>query len=957
MDPETSAGNKKTKPKDAQEVSLPSPSASFPIVGIGASAGGLEAFTELLKHLPSDTGMAFVLVQHLAPLHESMLKEVLSRATRLPVAEVTEGLEAQPNHVYVIPPNSNMAVEGNTLHLLPRIPHRGQQLPIDDFFASLAEDRKDRAIGVILSGTASDGTLGLKAIKAEGGFTFAQDDSAKYDSMPRSAIAAGYVDYILSPREIAIELARIGQHPYVAPAKAAAKLPHLPEDDLGKIFLWLRSATGVDFSHYKKATIIRRIKRRMVLRHIESLSKYVDGLQDNSAELEALYRDMLINVTSFFREPETFEALARDVFPQLLVDRPPEAPVRVWVPACSTGEEAYSIAVCALEFLHESKSAVGLQIFATDISDQALEKARAGKYSDGEVSGIAPELLEKYFTRTEAGYQVKKPVRDLCVFARQNIINDPPFSRLDLISCRNLLIYLDASLQRKLLPIFHYSLRSYGYLVLGRSEGANEFSDLFTPIDRKARIFAKIPKALEERAYSTLNEWSTTNTRTVPLPVPGSREFDLQKEVTRTLLADYTPPGVVVNSDLEIVQFHGHTGPYLDPVAGVASLRLLKMAREGLPLELRTAIHQAQEGNKTVLKEGIRISSGSETREVSIEVRPLKADSLSRRHFLVLFRETPASQPPRRASAGEKEAGRARDVLALTQQLDQNKSELQDMIEQFATHNEELQTANEEIQSNNEELQSTNEELETAKEELQATNEELTTLNEELRNRNLDLAVSNNDLNNVIANINVPILILDSDLRIRRMNPSAEAMLNLIPADVGRPITDLRSALDFPGLEALVSDSIQSMAVREQEVQDHQSHWHSLRVRPYRTSENRIEGAVITLVDITAVKAEAIGARSYAEAIVETVRDSVLVLDTELRVKAANRAFYETFWATPENTLEFPLPELGNGQWNLPPCWKCSEKCSPSIRRSGNSRLSMNFPASAAARCYSTHFR
>ncbi len=944
MDPQSSANNPGITPADEQQTPLRSPSALFPIVGIGASAGGLEAFTELLKHLPLDTGMGFVLVQHLAPQHESMLTEVLSRATRLPVAEVAEGMEAQPDHVYIIPPNSNMAIERGTLHLSSRSSQRGHQMPIDHFLASLAEDRRDKAIGIILSGTASDGTLGLKAIKAEGGFTFAQDETAKYDSMPKSAIAAGYVDYVLSPQDIAKELARIGTHPYVAPTKAAAKAPPLPEDDLGKIFLWLRSATGVDFSHYKKATIIRRVKRRMVLRNIASLANYVAGLQDNRAELDALYCDMLINVTSFFREPETFEALRQEVLPQLLVDRPPEAPLRVWVPACSTGEEAYSIAICAIEFLHENKSPVGLQIFATDISDPALEKARGGKYSEGEVSEVGPERLERFFARTEGGYQVNKPVRDICVFARQNIIIDPPFSRLDLISCRNLLIYLDGSLQKKLMPIFHYALRSQGFLVLGRSEGANEFSDLFTLIDRKGRIFAKKPMALEERAYSTLNEWSTINTRTVALPLPASRDFDLQKEVTRTLLADYTPPGVVVNSDLEIVQFHGHTGPYLDPVAGVASLRLLKMAREGLPLELRTAIHQAQEANKTIIKEGIRVGSGSETREVSIEVRPLRADSLSRRHFLVLFREPPAPKTPPGAVAGEKEAGRANELLALTQQFDQNKSELQDMIEKFATHNEELQTANEEVQSNNEELQSTNEELETAKEELQATNEELTTLNEELRNRNLELSLSNNDLSNVIANVNIPILILGSDLRIRRMNPSAETLLNLIPADMGRPITDLRSTLDFPGLEALVSDSIQSVAVREQEVQDRQGRWHSLRVRPYKTSDNRIEGAVITLVDISKVKAEAIGARSYAEAIVETVRESVLVLDAELKVKAANRAFYETFWSSPANTLDRPLQKLGNGQWNVPRLLEMLREMLPQHQEVREFKIEHDFP-------------
>jgi two-component system CheB/CheR fusion protein len=934
-----------TKPRDKVDSAHRARPAPFPIVGVGASAGGLEAFTELLKSLPHDTGMGFVLIQHLAPQHESMLTQVLARATRLPITEVTDGMSVEANHVYVIPPNTDMAISGGALRLVPRTSHSGPQLPIDHFFASLAEDRKDQAIGVILSGTATDGTLGLKAIKAEGGYTFAQDDTAKYDGMPKSAIAAGFVDYVLSPHDIANELTRIGRHPYVAPVKphSAPKASGLPEDDLEKIYVWLKSATGVDFSHYKKATIIRRIKRRMVLRNIESLADYVAGLQNNRAELDALYRDMLINVTSFFREPETFDALQREIFPQLLVERSPEAPLRIWVPACSTGEEAYSIAMCALEFLHENSSPVGLQIFATDISDSALEKARGGRYTEGEVSQVSAERLQRFFTRTEGSYQVNKPVRDLCVFAKQNIISDPPFSRLDLISCRNLLIYLDGSLQKKLMPIFHYALRARGFLMLGKSEGANEFPDLFTLVDRQGRVFARKPKALEGGAYFSLSEWST-HPRTVALPLPDSRDFDLQKEVTRTLLADYTPPGVVVNEELEIVQFHGHTGPYLDPVAGTASLRLLKMAREGLPLELRTALHQAQAGNKTVIQEGIRVGFGGDIREISIEVRPLRADPLNRRHYLVLFRESPQPKRSPVTTAGEREPGPTSQVLALTRQLDQNKSELQDIIEQFALHNEELQAANEEIQSNNEELQSTNEELETAKEELQATNEELTTLNDELRNRNLELSLANNDLNNVIANVNIPILILGGDLRIRRMNPSAAALFSLIPADIGRPITDLRSALDFPGLEALVKEAIAGNAVKEEEVQDRRGLWHSLRIRPYKTSENRVEGAVITLVDISALKAEAIGARSYAEAIVETVRESVLVLDAELRVKAANRAFYETFRSTPASTVGHLLQELGSGQWNVPPLLTMLREVLPKHAEVRDFKVEQEFP-------------
>ncbi|HEV2176359.1 MAG TPA: PAS domain S-box protein [Terriglobia bacterium] len=902
------------EPEPEQPARLEKP--LFPIVGIGASAGGLEAFTALLKHLPPDTGMGFVLIQHLAPQHHSMLTEVLARTTRLPVAEVTDGTEAKADHVYVIPPNTDMAILGGKLRLMPRPSGAGQQLPIDHFLTSLAQDRRGKAIGVVLSGAASDGTLGLKAIKAEGGFTFAQDESAKYGSMPQSAIAAGYVDYILPPEEIAKELVRIARHPYVAPARRPLERPAaLPVDDLSKVFIWLRAATGVDFSHYKKATIIRRIKRRMVLQNIENLADYTRRLQDNRTELNALYHDILISVTSFFRESETFEILQHEIFPRLMANRPAEVPLRVWVPACSTGEEAYSIAICALEYLRGAGSATGLQIFATDISDPALEKARMGKYSEGDVSEVSPERLRRYFTKAEGGYQINKSLREMCVFAKQNIIKDPPFSRLDVISCRNLLIYLDASLQKKLMPMLHYALRANGFLMLGRSEGTSEFPELFTLVDKKGQIFAKKPKVHEERADFSVNDYASARPSATAPAGPGGREFDLQKEVNRTLLADYTPAGVVVNDDLEIVQFHGRTGPYLEPAAGAASLRLLKMARQGLPLELRTALHQAREGNKTVVKEGIRIAYGGDTRQVNLEVRSLRTDPVNGRHFLVLFRETAAPRAPR--GAGEEETGGDREVLDLTQQLDQSKSELRDMLEQFESHNEELQAANEEIQSSNEELQSTNEELETAKEELQATNEELTTLNEELRNRNAELSTSNNDLSNVIANVTVPILILGSDLRIRRFTPAAGAVLSLIPADVGRPISDLRSTLDFPGLETMVSEAIESMGVKEREVQDRRGRWHSLRARPYKTSENRVEGAIITLIDINEVKTQATEARAYAQSIAETAREPILVLDAELRVKAANRAFLEAFQVSPEETEGRPLRELGNGQWNI----------------------------------------
>jgi two-component system CheB/CheR fusion protein len=913
-----SADEQERKPAAEESPHLETP--RFPIAGVGASAGGLEALTELLKHLPRDTGMGFVVVQHLAPKHHSMLTELLARATRLPVTEVTDGMVVEANHVYVIPPNTDMAILSGALRLLPRTPISGPPLPIDSFFTSLAADRGSKAIGIILSGSASDGTLGLKAIKANGGFTFAQDESAKYDSMPRSAVAAGYVDFVLPPEGIAKELARIGHHPYVAPVKPERVVPKaepVAEDHLAKAFVWLRSATGVDFNHYKRATIVRRIRRRMVLHNMESLSDYIAYLHGNRGELDALYHDILINVTSFFREPEGFETLRKEILPQLMVNRPPEARLRIWVPACSTGEEAYSIAICATEFLREIKSAVGLQIFATDISEGALERARIGRYTASDISGVDSDRLRQFFISTEDGYQIIKSIREACIFAKQDVIKDAPFSRLDLISCRNLLIYLDALAQKRLMQTFHYALRSGGFLLLGRSEGTGEFTEFFDLVNKKHRVYTKRDRHPQAYAAFGVDDLGVEKPTETATPGPVAREFNLQKEINRMLLTDYTPSGVVVDKDLQIVQFHGHSGPYLEPAPGVANLRLLKMAREGLALDLRTAIHQAQEDGRTIVRKGVRIGSGREKRQIAIEVRPLKLGPSSSPYFLVLFREPARENPPAKV-VRKKKSDDNRQVLELTQQLDQTKVQLQQMLEEFEARNEELHAANEEIASSNEELQSTNEELETAKEELQAANEELTTLNEELQNRNAALATSNNDLSNVISSVSVPIIIVGADLRIRWFTPAAAKLLNLISADAGRPITDLRSALDFPELESMVVAAVEVMGTQEREVVDRRGRWQSLRVRPYKTSENRIEGAVLTLVDITEPKTEATEARSYAEAIVDTVRECILVLDKELRVKAANSAFLETFRVSRDETEGRLFPELGNGQWNIP---------------------------------------
>ncbi len=924
---------------------------SFPVVGIGASAGGLEAFTQLLSHLPAQTGMAFVLVQHLAPKHKSALPDLLARATRIPIAEVKDGMQVEPDHVYVIPPDTNMTISDAKLHLVRRAASE-QHMPIDFFFRSLAEDLKTKAIGVILSGTAYDGTIGMKAIKAEGGITFAQDEkSAKYPDMPRHAVAAGCVDFILPPEMIARELMSLGRHPYVIQSKALEIPDFLPEGDneLNRIFLLLRKSSGVDFTYYKQTTVRRRINRRMALNKIESLKDYLRYLQENPAELDALYQDILIHVTGFFRDPELFDFLKKKVFPSITHDHPPDLSIRIWVPGCSTGEEVYSIAISLLEFLGESSLHVPIQIFATDISEQAVEKARAGVYLENIRAEVSPERLRRFFIKVDRGYQIGKSIREMCVFARQDVTKDPPFSKLDLISCRNLLIYLGPILQKKVISVFHYALKPGGTLILGSSETIGGFSEHFTLIDKKHKIYAKKSVSSAPWPLEFGSEFPVGRGRgAARRDEESANGFDVLKEADRLLLSKYTPAGVIVNEDFEILQFRGHTGTFLEPAPGQASLSLLKMAREGLILELRAALHKAKSEGTPIRKEGIQFRHNGSLREAAIEVAPLHGPGSKRSYFLVLFYDTtrpaPSELAPDRGRKAAKDNAQAKLIRQLQQELAQTKAHLQSIIEKQETTNEELRSANEEILSSNEELQSTNEEMETAKEELQSTNEELTTLNEELQNRNLELSVANNDLVNLLSAVDIPIVMLDNDLRIRRFTPLVEKILNLIPTDVGRPITDIKINLNIPDLHRLILDAINSVTVKEQEVQDGQGRWHLMRIRPYKTADNRIDGAVMTWTNIDAFKSQVSRSRRYAEAIIETVPESILVLDAELRVKSANPAFYQTFQVSPEETENRFIYELGNGQWNIPRLRSLLEDILPKATEIEDFEVEHDFP-------------
>ena len=869
-----------------------------PIVGVGASAGGFEAFRELLTALPSDTGLALVLVQHLDPGHESLLAKLLSKATTMPVAEVEEGMTVEPNHVYVIPPNKTMRIGNGTLHLMARGEPMAKHLPIDYFLTSLAADRGNRAIGVILSGTASDGTMGLKAIKAEGGITFAQDiKSAKYDGMPRSAIGAGCVDFVLPPEGIASELARIGRHPYlgIEPPAQAEDPADNRDDELHKIFIVLQRATGVNFTHYKYSTIKRRIARRMLLHKLESLKQYLQFLHDNPAEPAALCEDILIHVTGFFREPEAFQALAERVFPKILDTKPPGESIRVWVPGCSTGEEAYSIAMVLLECLGDRVSSIPIQIFGTDISALSIEKARAGVYSESSVGEVAPERLRRFFVKVEGGFQIAKSLREMCVFARQDLAQDPPFSRLDLISCRNVLIYMGPVLQKKVLGIFHYALKPTGFLMQGKSESISGVADLFTVIDREHKICSK---RLGEPGR--VFDLSVAAGYERPIGVAAIKaetqaRFDVQKEADRIVLSQYAPAGLVVDENLHILHFRGQCSPYLSPPPGQASLGLLRMVRPEFAVELRTALHHAKKQEIAVRKEGIRVQRDGHLWDVSLEVVPIKSD-LGERFFLVLFQETPAREPAGPETGGQGPATGRRQAIEdarLRRDLQATKESLQSMIQEQEAINEELKSANEEALSSNEELQSTNEELETAKEELQSTNEELVTVNEQLGNRNFELAQLNDDLTNLLSSVSIPILMLSGDWRIRRFTPQAEKLLNLLPGDVGRPIVNLRPNIDVPDLAKLVTEVVDAISMREREVQDREGRWYSMRVRPYRTMDNKIDGAVMTFIDIDAAKRihlELQREQTFTAAVLESAAALVMVTDMEGHIARFNLA-------------------------------------------------------------------
>ncbi len=933
----TNAPEKALEPEAAKPPSGDD-AARFPVVGIGASAGGLAAFEAFFSGMPVDTdpGMAFVLVQHLAPDHKSILTDLIRRYTRMQVFEVEDGMAVRPNCAYIIPPNRDMALLNGTLQLMEPSAPRGQRLPIDFFFRSLAQDQHERAIGIVLSGTGSDGTLGVRAIKGEGGMAMGQSpDSAEYDGMPRSAIDTGLVDYELPPAEMPVQLITYVAHAFGrAPQPASAPEPK-GESTLKKIFILLRAQTGHDFSQYKPSTVHRRIERRMAVNQIETMEEYIKYLRQTPAEGEALFRDLLIGVTSFFRDPEAFKAIEEKVIPKLFAGKSGGDAIRVWSPGCSTGEEAYSLAILLRERMEKLKQSYPVQIFATDIDSQAIATARAGLYPASIAADISPERLERFFAAVPGGgaYRIHKGIRDMLVFSEQNVIKDPPFSKLDLISCRNLLIYMGGDLQKKVLPLFHYALNPGCFLFLGTSETVGEFGDLFATLDRKLKVYQR--KADIHRAQHAA--WGLFLPRNPAkeeaFPRAGVKtaihgKLPLRELTEQALLQQVAPAGALVNGQGDILYLHGRTGMYLEPAPGEAGVsNILKMAREGLRRDLSTALYKAAGTKEIVRHPGLRVKTNGDFTTVNLSVRPVAtspAAALEASLYLVIMEEVPPFDPQPAQTAAASPAGEGANaptdadahIAALKQALRTKEEYLQTANEEMETSNEELKSSNEEMQSVNEELQSTNEELETSKEELQSLNEELATVNAELQTKVADMSRANNDMNNLLAGTGIATVFVDHQLRILRFTPSATQIINLILSDVGRPVGHVVSNL--VGYDRIVADTqavLDSLIPKEVEVQTVAGKWYAMRVQPYRTLDNVIEGAVLTFVDITEMKRtkEALqkaNALLRLAVVVRDAHDAITVQDLEGRILAWNPGAVRMYGWSEDEALGMNVRDL-----------------------------------------------
>lgn len=927
---------------------------AFPIVGIGASAGGLEALELFLGGVPRNSGMAFVIVQHLDPTYKGIMPELLQRATAMKVIQVTDNLAVLPNHVYVIPPNRDMSLLHRVLYLLePKAP-RGLRLPIDFFFRSLAEDLQDESIGVILSGMGSDGTMGLRAIKEKAGVVLVQDPaSAKFDGMPRSAIDAGLADIVAPAEELPAKILAFVHHAPLIPI-AEPIIEKKAQSALDKVVILLRAHTGHDFSLYKKSTVYRRIERRMGIHQIDRIPSYVRFLQENPGELDLLFKELLIGVTSFFRDPLVWDHLREVVIPGTLKRSADNRALRAWVAGCSTGEEAYSLAMTFQEALGQMTPAkrCTLQIYATDLDKDAIDKARQGYYPENIAADVSQERLDRFFVNEGKGYRVSKEIREMVVFAPQNLIMDPPFTKLDFLSCRNLLIYLEPEIQRKLIPLFHYSLNPSGILILGSAESIGSFTSLFSPLEPRLRLFSRTMVAPDADLVEFPTQFFPAGTGKSPNPRMHIPAGNLESMTTRLILDEYSPAAVLANAAGDIVFINGRTGRFLEPAAGKANLNLFAMAREGLRHELDRAFAKALRQNDPVVTRGVRIGVNGGTVHLDFTVRKIDEPPGLNGLVLVVFNE--AAVPPQEPApavhpkSARSRTGKNANVMALEQKVQESEENLQTIREEMQTSQEELKSSNEELQSTNEELQSTNEELTTSKEEMQSLNEELQTVNIELQSRVEDLSHVSNDMKNLLNSTDIATVFLDDRLNVRWFTAAMVNLINLIPGDMGRPVTDISSELIYPDLMSDAKEVLRTLVISQRDVMSRDGHWFAVRVLPYRTLENKIDGVVITFMDITAsreLQKELTDARIYADSIVATVREPLVVLDRTMHVVSANQSFYETFRVGKDAVVGNLLYTLGDGQWDIPALKELLEEILPRNRVFESFRVEHDFPA------------
>ena len=846
---------KKAIPADPLETPAPRPSVPFPIVGIGASAGGLDALEQFMGSVPAGSGMAFVVVQHLDPTRKTLMAELLQRSTRMKVIPVKDRTRVRPDCVYVIPPNKDMSILHGVLHLFEPAASRGLRLPIDFFLRSLAQDQQQQSIGVILSGMGSDGTLGLRDIKEKAGLVLAQDPAtAKFDSMPRSVIDAGLADIVARVEELPGRIMNfLSRTPLAAEPEMA--VDEKMQSSLEKSLILLRTHTTHDFSFYKRNTLYRRIERRMGIHQIDKIAAYVRYLQENPQELDLLFKELLIGVTSFFRDPHVWQVLREETLPALLAGRP-AGPLRAWVAGCSTGEEAYSLAIAFKEVMEKLKPRKNfkLQIFATDLDRDAIDKARQGVFLENISADVSPEQLRRFFTKEDHGYRVRAEIRETVIFSPHSLIMDPPFTKMDMLSCRNLLIYLTPEMQKKLFPLFHYSLNAGGILLLGSAETVGHFTDLFATVSGKSRIFQRVESAVRPEPIEFPSSFAG------PMPAgPGDRPaakpyLSLQSLAEQLILHRYAPPAVLANEQGNILYISGRTGKYLEPAAGKANWNIFAMARDGLRYELTAGFQKALRQEGPVALHRLRITTNDGAQWVDITIEKLKDTESLRGLVMIVFTDIAAPVETKAPGRIGKTPASSQHLTQVQRQLQQALAELQNTREEMQSSQEELRSTNEEMQSTNEEMQSSNEELTTSKEEMQSLNEELQTVNAELQGKVDELSRSNNDMKNLLNSTDIATLFLDNDLKVRRFTTQATKIIKLIPGDIGRPITDLGSDLLYPELTDDAREVLRKLGFSEKPIGTRDGRWFTVRIMPYRTLDDRIDGVVITFSDISVAK-------------------------------------------------------------------------------------------------------